>query len=122
MLFESNFKPLLNNVQESDKDNLMMIKSKMEAFSRNLLRFGGEISRNGEEMKQGAHVVDVKTDLEIFIQQNMSDQPFVQKEIQVVYDEAVHGPKGIVVDTGRNDSVLSADGLQAQLQANLAPD
>ena len=51
VLFESNFKPILNNVQQSDKDNMLMIKSKMEALSRSLLRFGDEMTRNGEEMK-----------------------------------------------------------------------
>lgn len=112
-LFESNFKPILNNVQQSDKDNLLMIRSKMESFSRSILRFGDEMTRNGEEMKQGANVVDVKTDLEIFIQQNKTEQPFVTREVQVVYDEAVHGHKGVTQDAARHDSVPSDEGLQA---------
>lgn len=91
--FEQNYTPVLNKVQESDKEYADFIKSKMEGFSSLIMQFGQLIKKNGEDLNQNSKIINSQTDLEIFIETNKSPTPYVQRESFEVYDENVHGSK-----------------------------
>jgi hypothetical protein len=48
--FEQNYTPVLNKVQESDKEYGDFIKAKMEKFSSLIMQFGKHITKNGDEL------------------------------------------------------------------------
>lgn len=89
--FEQNYTPVLNKIQESDKDYSEFIKAKMEKFSSLNMQFGMLIKKNGDELNQNSNIINSQTDMEIFIETNKSPVPYIQRETFEVYDENVHG-------------------------------
>lgn len=86
-LFETNFKPLMSNVQQSDKENIHMMKSKLENFARNLGTFGSEMCRNSDDLVDAAKHIDADVDLSIFIESNKSKAPFAPRAQFIPYEE-----------------------------------
>lgn len=75
--FEQNYTPVLNKIQESDKDYSEFIKAKLEKFSSLNMQFGMLIKKNGDELNQNSLIINSQTDMEIFIETNKSPVPFV---------------------------------------------
>lgn len=56
--FEQTYTPVLNRVQESDKQYSDFIKEKMEGFSSLVTQFGLRIKMNGEELNKNSMIVN----------------------------------------------------------------
>ena len=110
--FEQNYTPVLNKVQETDKNYADFIKTKMEKFSSLIMQFGMLIKKNGDELNQNSKIINSQTDLEIFIETNKSPVPYVQRETFEAFDESLHGGKKLDA-SDRQGSATSGGSEQA---------
>eukprot|EP00347_Sterkiella_histriomuscorum_P016146 403354306 len=83
-MFDIQYKPILNRIQEGDDAQINFMKYNMEKFARYLEQMGKDMRSRGEDICQTIGMVSSETDLRIFIDTNKSQNQFIQR---VPYDE-----------------------------------
>lgn len=78
--FDSQYKPVMQKIQESDEMQIYQVKNNMERFAKSLHQIGENFKVRGEEMSQAISMISIETDIKIFIEGNRSQNPVIQKE------------------------------------------
>lgn len=88
---DTSFRPILNQIQDSDDSQINFIKYNLEKLARYLDTTGRDLRGNSEEISQAVHMINSDTDLRIFIDTHRSTQDgvvnmFPQREQFVGYE------------------------------------
>ncbi|CDW77618.1 rab-like gtpase activating [Stylonychia lemnae] len=86
-MFETSYKPILNRIQDGDDAQINFVKFNLEKLSRYIEQMGKEINQRGDEIGQTVGIISSEIDLKIFVDQNKSQNPFLQREVYQEFEQ-----------------------------------
>ena len=79
-LFDSSYRPILDNVQQSDEGQINFAKYNLEKLAKYMESTGKDLRVNADEINQAVAMISCDTDLRIFVDTHKSANHFLAKE------------------------------------------
>ena len=113
---DSDFKPLLREVQMYDCKKTNILKYTLEKFNTYLEQMGHEIAIKTEDFAHAIGMINAETDIKIFVDDNRKHTPFFEKEEFKPYEPVEKSGKlknspSAMSETSAGSSTLSAADL-----------
>mmetsp|Transcript_18479 Transcript_18479/g.17590 ORF Transcript_18479/g.17590 Transcript_18479/m.17590 type:complete len:128 (+) Transcript_18479:773-1156(+) len=86
--FKDEYKPLLQLLQQGEEARINFMKYNLEKIMKHFTGFGKDIFSHCVEMSTSINMINSETDLKIFIDENKTNQEFLEKVDYQHYEQS----------------------------------